>query len=161
MTVTLTVTDVRKALLDAGGQPGDGAASSAAIGTLFHQVLRELLDPESTCRLELALQNEDPELEGWKSRLKRHTYEEILGPLLTRQAASLQSQGEKVLHLWTAVQHACDFLVNLWWEITDQGRRPVEQRQWLTAEQSCSCRLNQPNWREPVELLGQLDSTLR
>ena len=81
MAVTLTVSEIRQALAQAGGQTGDGAASSAAIGTLFHQVLGELLRGDSACHLAACLRELDPELSAWKSHLQRQTYDQLLGPL--------------------------------------------------------------------------------
>ncbi len=161
MAVTLTVSEIRQALMHAGGRTGDGAASCAAIGTLFHQVLGELLRGDSPCNLEASLRDLDADLAEWKTHLKRQAYDQLLGPLLTRQAAALQSQGEKVLHLWTAVQAACDFLADVWWDITNQGRKPVDQSQWLSAEQQILCEVRRPQWREPVAILGQPDAVLR
>lgn len=161
MTVTLTVSQVRQALAGNNRQVGPGNASSAAIGTLFHQVIGELLRCESPDNLQAALDQLDPDLPQWKNRLYQHVYDHLLGPQLTKQAAALQSQGEKVLHLWTAVRNACDFLAEIWWEISDQGRKAVDQPHWFFPERPIACEVNAPNWREPVSILGRPDAVLR
>ena len=161
MAVTLTVSEVRQALQQAGGQPGDGAPSTAAIGTLFHRVLSELLCPDSPGNVESAVRDLDADLSLWKKTLKRHAYDQLVGPLLTQQMAALQSHGDKVQSLWIAVQDACDLLAELWWEITSQGRKPADQKNWFYAEQQIIHEVNQPGWREPVAIIGQADAVLQ
>lgn len=161
MAVTLTVSEVRQALANAGRQAGPGNASSAALGTLFHQVIGELLRSHSTVNLEAALHQLDPDLAQWKTRLYQHVYDSLLGPQLTKQEASLQSHGQKVLHLWTAVRNACDFLAELWWEISDKGQKSVEMPRWFYPESPILCELNGPDWREPVTIVGRPDAVLR
>ena len=161
MAVTLTVSEVRQALQLAGGQFGDGAPSTAAIGTLFHRVLSELLRPNSACNVESAVRDLDADLPLWKKTLKRHAYDQLVGPLLTQQVAALQSHGDKVQSLWIAVQDASDLLADLWWEITRQGTVPAEQKKWFFAEQQVIHEVNRPGWREPVAVIGQVDAVLQ
>lgn len=162
MAVTLTVSQVRQALFrSCGHEPGDGEASSTAIGTIFHRVVGELLRPDSECNVESVLRDSDADLALWKSRLKSHAYDQLLGPLLTRQAGALDGRGLQVTSLWRAVQAACDWFAELWWEITAQGTKTVNQRDWFSAEQPLIREIRRPGWREPVAVVGQADAVLR
>ncbi|WP_010581824.1 FtsK/SpoIIIE domain-containing protein [Schlesneria paludicola] len=161
MAVTLTVSEIRRALSRAGGQPGDGAPSTAGIGTLFHRILSELLRPDSPCNVESVVRPLDADLSLWRKTLTRHAYDQLLGPLLTQQSAGLQSHGDKVESLWIAVCEACDLLAEMWWEITAQGRQPADQRSWFFAEQQVVREIQQAGWREPVAIVGQADAIVR
>lgn len=162
MAATVTVSQVRQALQRANGlTPGDGQPSSAALGTVFHRVIAELLRPDSESSIETVLRDCDPDVAGWKSRLQAHAYDRLLGPLLTQQAGLLQGQGTQVLGLWQALRSACDWFADLWWEFTGGGRTSADQRVWIGAEQPLVRELNRPGWREPVALLGQADAILR
>lgn len=161
MAVTLTVSEIRRALSRAGGQPGDGAPSTAGIGTLFHRILGELLRPDSPCNVESVVRPLDADLSLWRKTLSRHAYDQLLGPLLTQQSAGLQSHGDKVESLWFAVREACDLLAEMWWEITAQGRQPSDQRNWFFAEQQVVREIQQPGWKEPVAIVGQADAIVR
>lgn len=162
MPVTLTASQVREAMLRANGFSfaGNGSVSSAAVGTLFHRVLAGLLSHESPCSMEAALRDLDPDLPLWQQTLKRHTYDHLVGPLLTQQAASLQSHGRQVLDLWQATQGACDWLAGLWWEFTKQGTQAIRQQDWCASEKSLLCELRRPDWQDSVTLVGQADALL-
>jgi S-DNA-T family DNA segregation ATPase FtsK/SpoIIIE len=66
-----------------------------------------------------------------------------------------------VLNLWVAVQEACDWLAELWWNITAQGKNSVDQGDYFRAERQVICEVHRPGWREPVAVLGQADAVLR
>lgn len=163
MAITLTVSQVRQALWKSGGtqSAGGGAASTPELGTLFHQVLAGLLADNSPCSVSTIVRDLDPELEIWKSTVVARVYDNLLGPLLTQQAAAQHGKGQQVLDLWTAVQSACDLLTELWWEITARGTRPESQGDWFSAERQVVREFLEPGWKEPVAVVGQIDAVLR
>ena len=163
MAATLTVSQVRQALFQSHGVPAHVTeGSSVEAGILFHRVVHELLRPDSESNLEAVLRDLDPVLREWQSRLIEQAYDQLLGPLLTQKAATLQGQGNQVLLLWEAVQEVCRWLAELWWEITRQGTvSAANQCDWFQSEQTLVCELQRPGWREPVLILGQADAILR
>ncbi len=163
MTITLTVSEVRKALQQAAGRApsGDGSPSTALLGTMFHRVISELLRDDSACNLESVVRDLEPDLSEWKRVLVEHTYDQLLGPLLTTQSASLREHGDQVMDLWTAIQDAAQWLAELWWQITDNGTRSASQSDSFWVERPVVLDLQQPNWSEPVALVGQTDAVLR
>jgi hypothetical protein len=66
------------------------------------------------------------------TELRRHAYESILGPELTRQAHALQEGGRQLLWLWTAVGEACQWLCG----ILKAAIHPIqlENRAWCGGE---------------------------
>jgi hypothetical protein len=163
MTITLTVSEVRQALQQAAGRApsGDGSPSTALLGTMFHRVIGELLRDNSACNLESVVRDLEPNLDEWKRVLVEHTYDQLLGPLLTNQSASLRECGEQVLDLWTAVQDAVQWLAELWWDITENGTNAASQSDSFWVERQVVLDLQQPDWSEPVALVGQTDAVLR
>jgi len=163
MTITLTVSEVRKALHQAAGRTpsGDGSPSTALLGTIFHRVVGELLRDDSSSNLESLVRNLEPELSDWQKAVVEHTYDQLLGPMLTSHSASLRENGEQVLDLWTAIQDVVQWLAELWWQITEKGTKTVSQSDWFWVERQVVLDLQQPNWSEPVALLGQTDAVLR
>lgn len=163
MTITLTVSEVRKALHQAAGRTpsGDGSPSTALLGTIFHRVVGELLRDDSSSNLESLVRDLEPELSDWQKAVVEHTYDQLLGPMLTSHSASLRENGEHVLDLWTAIQDVVQWLAELWWQITEKGTKTVSQSDWFWVERQVVLDLQQPNWSEPVALLGQTDAVLR
>ncbi len=163
MSISLTVSEVRQALQQAAGrQPtGDGAPSTALLGTMFHRVISDLLREDSGNNLESTVRDLEPDLAEWQRVLVEHTYDHLLGPLLTNQSGALRDYGTQVMDLWTAVQDAVRWLAEVWWQITDKGTRVVNQSEWFRVERPVVLDLHQPHWTEPVVLLGQTDAVLR
>ena len=163
MTITLTVSEVRQALRQAAGQApsGDGSPSTASLGTMFHRVIGELLRDDSANNIESVVRDLEPDLEEWKRVLVEHTYDQVLGPLLTNQSASLRDHGDQVMDLWTAVQDAVQWLAELWWQITENGTTTASQSDSFWIERQVVLDLQQPGWSEPVALVGQTDAVLR
>lgn len=163
MAVTLTVSQIRRELWKSGNidVSGPGAASTADLGTLFHRVLASLLDDAHECRLSALVLPLDAELEEWKRVIAERVYDDLLGPLLTQQAAAYHGKGQQILDLWTAVQSACDFLADLWWEITEHGTCNPAQANWFAAERTIVREFLEPGWSEPVAIVGQIDAVLQ
>lgn len=163
MTITLTVSEVRQALQQAAGRApsGEGAPSTALLGTIFHRVIGELLKDDSACNLESVVRDLEPDLGEWQRVLVEHTYDQLLGPMLTNHSASLRDHGDQVLDLWTAVQDAIHWLAELWWQITENGTKSASQSDSFWVERQVVLDLQQPGWSEPVALLGQTDAVLR
>ena len=161
MAVTLTVSEMRQALFrESGHVPGDGEVSCPSAGRIFHRVLAELLRGESDGSLGAVLRLCEPDLEGWRTRLREHAYDQLLGPLLTRQAAEFEGRSGQVLSLWKAVQSACDWLAGLWWEMTGQGTREIVGDDWFRAEVPLLREFVRPDWSEPVAVVGHADAVL-
>lgn len=163
MTITLTVSEVRQLLQQAAGRApsGDGAPSTALLGTMFHRVIGELLRDDSACNLDAVVRDLEPDLAEWQRVLVEHTYDQLLGPLLTNQSASLREHADQVMDLWTAVQDAVQWLAELWWQITEKGTKSASQSDSFWVERQVVLDLQQPGWSEPVALLGQTDAVLR
>ncbi|MFN8711067.1 MAG: DNA translocase FtsK [Planctomyces sp.] len=163
MTITLTVSEVRQALQQAAGRApsGDGAPSTALLGTIFHRVIGELLRDDSPLNLESVVRDLDADLVEWQRVLVEHTYDQLLGPMLTNQSGSLREHGDQVLDLWTAVQDAVHWLAELWWQITEKGTKSASQSDSFWVERQVVLDLQQPHWSESVALLGQTDAVLR
>ncbi len=163
MAATLTVSQIRNELFlkQPGGASGPGRSSTAALGTLFHQVLAGVLTDQAPCSLQVVLRDLEPDKDEWKCVLKTNVYDQLVGPLLTQQYAAMDGQGRQVLDLWVAVQEACDYLVELWWTITGAGQKSEEQGQWFDPERQISREFHRPGWSSPVAVVGQLDAVLR
>ncbi len=163
MTITLTVSEVRQALQQAAGRApsGEGAPSTALLGTIFHRVIGELLRDDSACNLESVVRDLEPDLGEWQRVLVEHTYDQLLGPMLTNHSASLRDHGDQVLDLWTAVQDAINWLAELWWQITEKGTKSASQSDSFWVERPVVLDLQQPGWSESVALIGQTDAVLR
>jgi len=163
MAATLTVSQIRNALYlqQPGGSSGTGRSSTAALGTMFHQVLAGILTDQAPCSLQVVLRDHDPDKAEWKVALKSRVYDQLVGPLLTQQYAALNGQGRQVLDLWVAVQEACDYLVELWWTIILGGKKSEDQGQWFDPERPISREFHRPGWTSPVAVVGQLDAVLR
>jgi DNA segregation ATPase FtsK/SpoIIIE, S-DNA-T family len=161
MAVTLTVSEIRQALVQAGAESAEGAPSTALLGQIFHRCLSDLLRFDSEVRLETIVRPLDANVSEWKDVLKRTVYDRSFGPAITGHVSALQCQGEQVLSLWMAIQESCDLLADLWWEINGQGTLDRNQADWFFAEQPIVREFQTPGWSEPVVLLGQADAILK
>ncbi len=163
MAVTLTVSQIRNALYltQPGGSNGTGRSSTAALGTLFHQVLAGILCSGAPCSLEVVLRDQDADQDEWRHAMKTRVYDQLVGPLLSQQYATMHGQGQPVLDLWEAVQQACDHLVGLWWTINQDGPANPQQAHYFESERQIVREFHRPGWRSPVAIVGQLDAVLK
>src|SRR5208337_2280153 len=153
--------DIRRELLrTAGDYAASGSRSNALTGTLFHEVLAGLMQPNGW---QAAL--EPGELAD-APRLVRHAYDNLLGPRLTEMQAGLRESGAEALDLWEAVQAACAWLCHLLTAAEQRGTIHYDhhRRAWLGAEQLCQPELElqwevkEPHWTAPVRVFGVADA---
>lgn len=167
MTIVLSVSDVRSALQGAAGPfvSGNGEPATQLLGTIFHQTFAELVDanPEKSGLRIIAEGRHD---EGRRlEQLLANTWSRLFAPRIVRHAASLQDASAQVMMCWRATQNLCRWLDSI--AIALLMREPQLQGTWerlhelLAAEVHLSCELQQPNWIEPVQLVGIADSVLR
>ena len=166
MPFVLTVSEVRKAIyLAAGGRefPGPGEASTALLGSAFHETFRLLTGPDSTFNLVRPLERSDRTLPSWESQLIQHAYLWCVGPQLVRHRGELQRSSQEVLSYWQAVEHLCKWLC----EVLLQQSRPAQSVEELRAfifadnELDCEAELDDPSWKDTVILQGRVDAILR
>lgn len=172
MPVTIPVSMVRQALYRAAEGAdfeGDGSPSTAQLGRWFHEGIQYLLgDGSRTCPL-AQLAELDADVELWKQTLATTTYAEFVGPRLTRQQATLHGDTTQVLAFWQAMQAACHWLAELSWSLRSErpSRRGQPKPLWqtvadcFTTEESLSCELREPGWRDSVRLVGIADAVVR
>lgn len=163
MAVTLTVSQIREALHASVGcvARGDAQPTTAQFGTAFHTVISGLLASDGPAGLATVLANQDCDLAAWRTALLEACYDELLGPWLTHERAGLERRGAEVLTLWQSVHAACDWLAQVWWELTEKGTRAVDMAEVLLPEVQVVREIIQPNWREPVAIVGNIDAVLR
>jgi len=160
----LSISDVRRELLRASADYAtSGSRSSALAGTLFHEVLAGLMGPHGW---QSAL--EGGELSD-SARLANHAWDRFLGPRITELQASLRESGAEALHLWAAVQSACQWLCRLLTSAEQRGviKYDARLRAWQGAEQLCRPELElqwdvkETHWTAPVRVFGVADALLR
>jgi S-DNA-T family DNA segregation ATPase FtsK/SpoIIIE len=167
MTIELSVSDVRGALLRSarGDVAGSGEAATVLLGKLFHEVFADLVsgDPQKSGLRVITEAPEQPEQRI--QALLEHSWRQLLAPRLRRHAASLQTSSERVLVLWRANQNLARWLVAVVTELVRQSAQPRQSWQHLTdllrSEVPLSCELTETGWSEPVRLVGIADSILR
>lgn len=160
----VSIRDVRREILRAAGYgQGSPAASVAAAGRLFHDVLAGLMGPEGW---QAALEPGDLADSG---RLVAHAYEKLLGPRLTDMQASLSENGAEMLNLWQATRAMCAWLSALLQSAEKKGliRYDLETRAWVGAENLCrpefaiEWEVREPHWTAPVLVSGVADALWR
>src|SRR5215467_12471506 len=109
--VLVTVSDVRREIYRAAGRRvSDSAASTAWLGTLFHDVFRRLMEPGfADCWLNVL----DADSLKHHQKLREHAWLRIVGPKLRQNQAALQRSAREVLNFWEAVGHMCQHIRRL------------------------------------------------
>ncbi|HMA95515.1 MAG TPA: FtsK/SpoIIIE domain-containing protein [Polyangiaceae bacterium] len=167
MTVTLSVSDVRAALQGAAGprDSGVGEPATLLLGTIFHQTFADLVDPNpEKSGLRIIAEGKDDESRRLEQLLSR-AWSRLFAPRIVRHAASLRDASAQVLMCWRATQNLCRWLDAIVSELL--VRQPELHGTWeklhelLSAEVPISCEFEQPDWTEPVRLVGIADSILR
>ena len=135
-------------------------------GRIFHEVAADLVSLDPLKNAFSFLETLDFDKEVWRSHLAPHTYDNLLGPRLTRDTARLQETSSGVLHLWEALQAFCEWLVGLAWAARNPERRKralswEHLRVALQAEVPLETEFLCAGWSEPVRLTGIADSLLR
>ena len=164
--VRLSVSEVRREIYSASGfSAGDGQASTALLGTIFHRAFRSLMDAHSELGWPTLL---DPETLGDSARLRDHTYDNIVGPSLRENQAALQSNATRVLAMWEAISHLCQYICTL---LTNSHKERVlqfnsESLTWYGAEkfsveEALEWLIEEPGWSGPVLVTGVVDGVWR
>jgi S-DNA-T family DNA segregation ATPase FtsK/SpoIIIE len=161
--VEIAVSDVRKQIYLADPDAGNGNASCAELGSVFHRSIATLLGA-SDC--DYAMIFGGSSIDDWVAEIRDFIYRRELGPYLALNAAALHGRGQAVLDLWQATLHASQWLAELFWDhrqrqISTNARfSPRQVAQWFQAEVPLRLELSDPNWSQPVMLVGIADSVL-
>lgn len=164
MTIELTVSDVRRALEPAAGASaqGNGESANLLVGRIFHEIFADLVSERGARSGLGCLVESDREPLVAKARLLDHAYTRLLAPRLLRHRAALSECTEPVVVLWKALQELCGWLTEVTGELLLQYPEARGEgaglARHLRAEVPLSCELHEPNWSEPVRLVGIADS---
>jgi hypothetical protein len=157
----LSITEVRREIMRAAGYfRTRGAASTSAIGSLFHETLAGLMSAQGW---RAAL---EPDEWNDPARLVTYTYEKLLGPRITAAQASLRECGVETLSLWQATQSMCAWLCRLLEAAAGRGliRYNPQRRVWEGSESICrpehplQWEVQEPHWTAPVLVSGVADA---
>lgn len=172
MSVTLTVSQVRDALYRADGMTdarGSGAASTAVLGTWFHEGLLWLVGNSGPGSALAMLGEVDENLDVWKKTLVEQIYVQFVGPRLTQQHAALHDVAQQVGSFWQAMQAACHWVAELTWRLAQERKsfREKLRAPWqelaecIATEEPLVCELREPGWSDSVRLVGIADAVVR
>lgn len=169
MSVVVTVSDVRNALLQAGVRvpSNDSRATfTARLGVWFHQVVTELTGSDSRDAIATLLSECEPQCSEWQRLLRQTAYERCVKPRLLSDFAGLHQVAAEVLAFWQATQAVCDWLAELAWAVreeqADSGRSAwLTLTDWFASEEELEVELRQTHWADSVLLQGRADAVLR
>jgi hypothetical protein len=160
--VVLDVSDVRNHLYLAARGAGSGQASVAMLGTWFHEMFASLLGSDLASNISAALADAGRSEDSRRRELYRHVYQEVVGPRLTRNQATLTSFSAETLAFWTAVREVCDWLLELLEAANAADPSNAEGLRGLVApEQRLERTLEHPAWSDSVRLIGVADAVFR
>jgi DNA segregation ATPase FtsK/SpoIIIE, S-DNA-T family len=160
MAVTLQVSEVRAEIYkSAGGANGEGSASTALLGTIFHETFAELVSDNRRKNYRAALGNVEAELEEWRTALTDHTYKKLVGPRLRQKQAELDHSPEQVLTFWDGMLEMCRWLADLLWRAKESGISL--ECALIAAEQPLRWELRDEGWLDAVVLTGVADAICR
>lgn len=161
--VEISVSEIRKQIYLADTSGGNGNASHAELGTVFHRLIATLLRANDA---DLSTIFGGSSIDDWTSEMRDFAYRRELGPYLAGGAATLHGRGSAVLDLWTAISEATRWLAELFWDHRQRqlqsGDRfsPRQFTQWFQTEVALQMELTDPSWSRPVLLTGIADSIL-
>ncbi|MDB5340832.1 MAG: Cell division protein FtsK [Planctomycetaceae bacterium] len=172
MPVTLTVSQIRDALYRADGMTdarGEGAASTAILGTWFHEGLGWLVGSTAPGSPLAMLDEVDANLDVWKKVLVDQTYARFVGPRLTQQNAALHDVALQVGSFWQAMQAACHWVAELTWRLAQERKSFREQLRapWqelaacISTEEPLVCEIREAGWSDSVRMIGIADAVVR
>ncbi|MGE5193220.1 MAG: DNA translocase FtsK [Deltaproteobacteria bacterium] len=172
MPVTISVSQVRRALYQAAGAAGahgDGSPSTPVLGKWFHEGVGLLVGNRSPASPLARLAELDADLDLWKQSLVAEAYSQFVGPRLTREQAALHDEAPQVVAFWQAMQAACHWLAELSWSRRSErpSRRGTQPGPWQTladcmsTEEPLMCVLREPGWSDSVRLVGIADAIVR
>jgi S-DNA-T family DNA segregation ATPase FtsK/SpoIIIE len=163
--VELSVKDVRGELLRAaaGGERGEGEASTLLLGTLFHEVFADLVSLDERRSGFRVLYEAGEGVEAARRSLTDHAYRALVAPRLARHQAQLNESTQAVLTFWSAVQELTGWLTGVALRLREA--RGVESWQsvarWFSSEEELTCELRADGWTDSVRLTGTADSIVR
>lgn len=135
-TTTLTVSEIRSALLaQTGFASGDGATSLALLGTLFHDCATALASPHSHSWWGHSLDPSRLESAAAPKLLLNRLYEQFLGPQLIRHRYVLLSRGREVYSLWQALESFADWFTGVLRQAHGRGLLQFANGQWSGLDQ--------------------------
>ena len=164
--VRISVSDVRREIYGASGfATGNGHPSNQMLGSLFHRVFETLMCADSDLGWTNVLDIES--LDDF-AKLQEHAYETIIGPYLRQNQAALQSCSQKVVAMWEASGHLCQFVCRLLAASLREGtlRLDPETHEWRGADQFSleeeqSWLVEDHTWTAPVLVSGVVDAVWR
>ncbi len=163
--VDVAVSRIRDALWQASGGAGvSGEGPGAIAGRIFHETMAGLLrGPKSWAHVVT------DETLGDHDQLRRHAYDALVGPLLTRNEAALGESGREALWLWRAVGEACQWLSTVLSAAAERGWISYDRsaERWngadrlLASEEPLEHEFYRPGWTAAVRIHGYADALLR
>jgi S-DNA-T family DNA segregation ATPase FtsK/SpoIIIE len=163
----LTMSEIRRHLYWTGGGPGsggDGAACTALLGQLFHELYGALTGTNAQTNLAAPLELADASPAAWRQSLIDHVFAAVVAPALSRHEGMLQTHGAAVLDFWTAVQELCGWLAAVMHDqrAADATRslEAVRRQLFADTEIDLEVELTDPAWPEPVRLRGRAGAML-
>lgn len=144
--------------------PDDGPVAPMRVcGRLFQAVAAGLLNGPASWQVVL-----DDSTLGDSELLKRHAYERLLGPLLTRQEERLKEGGREGVLLWAAVGNFSEWLTALLCTAREEGwiRHDAKRQGWPGAERVVAGGFERwadcwkEGWAAPVRLHGFADAVV-
>lgn len=161
--VDITVSQLRDALWQASGKSGGSDGPGAIAGQIFHETMAGLLSGE--CGWQTLLR---PSNLTDHDTLRRHGYETIVGPRLSRFEAALKESGREALWLWQAVGEACAWLCGVLkaaeergWIGYDPGADRWRDSDFISSERPVEREFYKPGWAAPVRVHGVADALVR
>src|SRR5262247_2905589 len=160
MAITLQVSDVRAEIRrSAGGRRGAGAASTALLGRLFHEVFADLVGADARKNFHAAIDEAENSMDEWGAALVNHAYQRLIGPRMRAHNAELNFSPEQALNFWDAAQELCRWLAELLWK-ANEGGAPLNGA-LLIAEEPLRWELREDGWADAVVLTGVADAVFR
>lgn len=170
--VCLSVSEIRQAIYQAAGnRSGAGQTTNPWLGSLFHEVFRQLMLPQSPWHWETVLDADslgDVASPGAAERLADHAWSSLVGPKLRANQAMLQRSSLEAVHFWEATQELCAYICRLLTNSQQQKllRFNPSTYSWsgldqFALEQEFVWRLEDPAWSAPVEVRGRADAIWR
>ena len=171
MPTEITVRQVRDAiylgaLQNSDTSPVGNAATTLALGRLFHEVfaaffsrgtVKGLLAAADECD---ATENDTALVEAIAACLERAAYSEIVGPSLDRDRATLTHSPDETLSFWQAIRELCRWLARTMLPMFRQHNSLASFVTFVDCERSLTLELSDTGWSDTVLLRGTADAVL-
>ena len=133
-------------------------ASPDLFGEIFRQTFVALTDVRSPAAWTGVLDNESL---GDHERLRRHAWDAVVGPMLRKNEAGLQSSSAEALALWEATGHLCAYICRFLVNCREQNLLTWDAaaNEWgggedVTAEAAPDWPIHNIEWSRPVVVTG-------